>query len=172
MKFEHEWLSDDSLNQSRRLATAHEAARRQHHVPRMYLERWAPDGLVQPVQIDARRAHPPQSPKFVARKKNLYTLPQTGATIDVPLRWIETHLSVIESHCARRLAELDSWGAGVVSDNQLKRDLSVFLGLQMTRTLGNRERTTALINSPAHAKRQVLQALTRSLLSNNLMSPC
>ncbi len=159
LKCEHEWLSAEAFQESKDLAARSQQTRRQHHVPRMYLERWALSGLVQPVQVDGRIAHPPQPPKNVARKNNFYTLPDTETAVDTPLRWIETHLSRIESQCANRLAELDRWSAGLISDGKLKCDLSVFLGLQVTRSVGSRERTTALIHAPDTAKRAVLEAM-------------
>lgn len=77
--------------------------------------------------------------------------------MDLPLKWIETHLGRIESESAGHLDELTAWGAGVVSDTALKRDLSVFLGLQVTRTVSNRRRTLVLVKGPDGAKRLFLK---------------
>lgn len=77
--------------------------------------------------------------------------------MDLPLKWIETHLGRIESECAHHLGALAAWGAGIVSDTALKRDLSVFLGLQVTRTVSNRQRTLVLVKGPDSAKRLFLK---------------
>lgn len=125
----------------------------------MYLDRWAVNGLVQPVQIDSRRVHRPQPPHEVAHEKNFYSLPSTASTMSTPLKWIEKHLSRIEGTCARHLNELEKWGSDVVSDPALKSDLAVFLGLQITRTVANRERTLVLVKGPDAAKREYLELL-------------
>ncbi|MFD6062797.1 DUF4238 domain-containing protein [Rhodococcus wratislaviensis] len=89
-----------------------ETAKKHHYVPQMYLRRWAVNKLVQPVQVP---------PKDVAHEKNFYSLPATDSTMDTPLKWIEKHLSRIEDTCAHRLDSLEKWGAGVVSDDDLKK---------------------------------------------------
>ncbi|GAA4823329.1 DUF4238 domain-containing protein [Tomitella cavernea] len=156
MKFEHPWLEDDFIEESQRIAHT-DPGKKHHHVPRMYIQRWNVDGKVQPVQVDAQQAHQPQSPKEVAHQKNFYSLPAVDGTMDLPLKWIETHLGRIESECAHHLDALAAWGAGVVSDTALKRDLSIFLGLQVTRTVSNRQRTLVLVKGPDRAKRLFLK---------------
>lgn len=156
MRFDHLWLEDEFVEESRRIAGA-ESGKKHHHIPQMYLRRWAVDGKVQPTQVDSRQAHRPQPPKEVAYQNNFYTLPAVDGTMDLPLKWIETHLGRIESECARHLDALTAWGAGVVSDTALKRDLAVFLGLQVTRTVSNRQRALVLVKGPDSAKRLFLR---------------
>ncbi|TJZ80028.1 DUF4238 domain-containing protein [Rhodococcus oryzae] len=156
MRFEHPWLEDEFVEESRRIGRS-EQGKKHHHVPQMYLRRWAVDGKVQPTQVDSQQAHRPQPPKEVAYQNNFYSLPEVDGTMDLPLKWIETHLARIESECACHLDALTAWGAGVVSDVALKRDLSVFLGLQITRTVGNRQRAIPLVEGPDSAKRLFLR---------------
>ncbi|BCN51608.1 DUF4238 domain-containing protein [Prescottella equi] len=151
--FEHRWLSDEFVAESLRLG-GEEQGKEHHYVPQMYLKRWTVGGRVQPVLVDRRQVLPPQRPKEVAKKTNLYSLPAADSMMDQPLRWIEKHLSRIEGECAGRLDQLERWGAGVISEDDLKRDLSVFLALQVTRTVSNRERSLLLINGPVGAKRE------------------
>ena len=63
MRFEHEWLSDEFVAESKRQAE-NETAKKHHYVPQMYLRRWAVNKLVQPVQVDTGDVHPPQPPKM------------------------------------------------------------------------------------------------------------
>ncbi|MGW6696543.1 DUF4238 domain-containing protein [Nocardia sp. NPDC055049] len=156
--FEHPWLGDEFVAESRRLAID-ERGRKQHFVPKFYLDRWAVDGLVQPVQVDTRTAYVPQRPVEVATRKNLYTLPVSGQTMDLPLRWVEKHLSRIEGVCAQRLNELAEIGAGKLPIGELKADLSVFLGFQISRTPAARERYLMLIKGPAAGKRRYLREI-------------
>jgi hypothetical protein len=156
MGFEHDWLSEEFVAESQRQAE-NEKAWRHHYVPQMYLRRWTVDGKVQPTDVDTGRVYPPNLPRDVAYERNFYSLPQGESPLDLPLKWIETHLSRIENTSARRLRTLEDWGAGVMSDDEVKRDLSVFLGLQGTRTVSNRERTLAVINGPDSAKREYLK---------------
>lgn len=156
MRFDHPWLEDEFVEESRRIAHSG-PGRKHHHIPQMYLRRWAVEGKVQPTQVDSREVHRPQLPKEVAYQNNFYSLPAVDGTMDLPLKWIETHLGRIESKCARHLDALTAWGAGVVSDAALKRDLSVFLGLQVTRTVSNRQRTLVLVQGPDGAKRLFLR---------------
>lgn len=156
MRFEHRWLEDEFIEESRRIART-EPGKKHHHIPQMYLRRWAVDGKVQPTQVDSRQAHRPQPPKEVAYQNNFYSLPDVDVKRDLPLRWIETHLARIEFESAHHLDALTAWGAGVVSDVALKRDLSVFLGLQVTRTVSNRQRALPLVGGPDSAKRLFLK---------------
>ncbi|MBY4128037.1 DUF4238 domain-containing protein [Rhodococcus fascians] len=161
MKFDHEWLSDGFIAESQRLA-ANENTRHQHYVPQMYLKRWAIDGLLQQVEVDSTRKLPLQPTKEVAKGKNFYTLPSIESTLHLPLKWVETHLGRIESICAEHIETLVKWGSGVVSDATLKRDLSVYLGLQLTRTVASRERTLVLVHGPDAAKRIIWRRLNPS----------
>ncbi len=109
LHYEHDWLSEEFVAESQRLAED-EAAKKHHYVPQMYLKRWAVDGLIQATQVDDGRVHSAQPTKFVAQAKNFYSLPPANSTMDLPLKWIEKHLSRIEHVCAVRLSELEAWG--------------------------------------------------------------
>lgn len=160
--FEHPWLADEFVAESMRLGEE-ERGKEHHYVPQMYLKRWSVHGCVQPVHVDRRQPLVPQPPKDVAKKTNLYTLPAPDGTLDRPLRWIEKHLSRIEGECAHRLDEVERWGSGVISNDGLRRDLSVFLALQVTRTLANRERHLLLIKGPVRAKREFYRKMMPGL---------
>ncbi len=157
--FRHRWLGAAFIAESKSQAWA-DTTKKQHYVPESYLKRWAIDGLVQPFQVDMRVAHPPQPPKEVGRARNLYTLPEYGATMDLPIRWVEKHLSRIEGLCAKHLDGLIDRDAGPVNNAVLLQDMSVFLGLQATRTISQRERHLAIINGPRAAKREFLTRTT------------
>lgn len=153
LQFEHRWLEEEFVAESIRLG-ATERGKEHHYVPQLYLKRWAVEKRVQPVLVDNPKVLPTRLPKDVAKKTNLYSLPAPGGTMSEPLRWVEKHLSRIEGECAGRLNELERWGAGVISDDELKRDLSVFLGLQITRTVSSRQRHLVVIKGPVAAKRE------------------
>ncbi|MFF2556783.1 DUF4238 domain-containing protein [Nocardia sp. NPDC058058] len=157
-QFDHEWLSDDFVTESQRIAEG-ESAIEHHYVPQMYLRRWALNRQVQPVKVDESWIGKPKSPKSIAKEPDFYTLPSVGTTLDLPLRWIETHLGRIETKCSQRLDSVVAQGPGVVSDEATRRDLSVFLGLQVTRTPSAREHTLVVINMPDHLKRRILMGL-------------
>lgn len=169
--FEHEWLSEDFIVESRRVsATAEESGnspKKHHFVPKMHLKRWAMSGKVQRTEVETRHVHNPQPYAEVAQKPNFYTLPRTGSTMDFPMKWVETHLGRIETSCTRHLDVLGNW-TGVFSDEGVKRDLSVFLGLQATRTVSNRNRYLALIQAPSQQKRRVMKRLHPQLTSAQL----
>jgi len=169
--FEHEWLSEDFIAESRRVAAAAEESgsspKKHHFVPQMYLKRWALDGKVQRTEVKTRHVHHPQPYAEVARKPNFYTLPRIGSTMDLPLKWVERHLGRIETACTRHLDVLGDW-TGVISNETVKRDMCVFLGLQTTRTVSNRNRYLALIQAPSQQKRRVMKRLHPQLTSAQL----
>lgn len=92
--------------------------------------------------------------------------------MDLPLKWVETHLSRIETPCAVRFRELDAIGTGRVMDAQLKRDLAVFLGLQRTRTPSQRECSMVIIKGPTSAKKEVYRLLNPTLSEIDLAAAC
>ncbi|TWH44427.1 uncharacterized protein DUF4238 [Rhodococcus rhodochrous J38] len=162
LRFEHRWLGDEFVAESIRLGKA-ENGKEHHYVPQMYLKRWTVGEKVQPVLVDRRKVLPPQRPKEVAKKANFYSLPAPSGTMDEPLRWVEKHLSRIEDECAHRLDQLQRLGSGEVTDDELKRDLSVFLGLQVTRTRAHRTRYLLLIKGPAAAKREFYRRMAPNM---------
>lgn len=162
LRFEHQWLGDDFVAESIRLGKA-ENGKEHHYVPQMYLKRWTVGQKVQPVLVDRRKVLPTQRPREVAKKTNFYSLPAPGGTMDAPLRWVEKHLSRIEDECAHRLDQLQRLGSGEVTDDELKRDLSVFLGLQVTRTRAQRTRYLLLIKGPVAAKREFYRLMAPNM---------
>ncbi|MGY1965520.1 DUF4238 domain-containing protein [Nocardia gipuzkoensis] len=154
--FKHRWLGAGFTAESQKQASR-EDTKKQHYVPVFYLHRWAINGVVQPFQVDSRTAYPPQPPKEVGKAKNIYTLPEYGATMGLPFKWVEKHLSRIEGLCSQHLDTLTALDTGPVTDVAVRQDLSVFVGLQITRTVSQRERHLALIKGPAAAKREYLK---------------
>ncbi|WP_157181684.1 DUF4238 domain-containing protein [Nocardia testacea] len=153
--FQHRWLSHEFVAESKEQARGLDS-KKHHYVPEFYLRGWAEDGLVQPYQVDSRSAHVPQPPGEIGHKRNLYTLPETGDTMDLPLRWVEKHLSRIEGECAVHLKWLAT-REGLVEDHTLKRDVTVFLAFQLVRTLDQRERNLTLVQGPPAGKREYLR---------------
>lgn len=153
LRFDHPWLSDAFVDESRRRGER-ENGKEHHYVPQFYLKKWAVEGVVQPVLVDGPAVPPAQPPKAVAKSTNFYSLPPVNSPMDAPLRWIETHLSRIEDETAHKLAQLETCALGVVTDENLKRDLAVFLGIQLSRTPSSREYTLCLIKGPLAAKRE------------------
>ncbi|MCF3939565.1 DUF4238 domain-containing protein [Gordonia tangerina] len=157
-RVDHEWLTDAFAEESRTLAEG-EVASRHHFIPVFYLRRWAIDGLVKAVDVDTGRAKRPLPPKSLAFERDLYTLPDDDETTDLPLRWVETHLSRIEDTCSRHIEDLVEGDTGLVVDDAAKADLAVFLGLQISRTVDARRRTLAIVNTPDSVKRRFLPAI-------------
>lgn len=171
MRFEHPWLDDAFAEESRRQAV-NETAKEHHYVPRFYLDRWTIDTLIQPTLVDTRTKQRPCSPRMAAREKQFYTLPSTTDTMDLPLKWVETHLGRIETACAHRFTELDETGAGRVTHGKLKRDLAVFLGLQRVRTPSQRDYTLLIITSPRSIKKEFLRRAAPTLSDADIESMC
>lgn len=157
-RVDHKWLTDAFIEESRDLAEA-EMASRHHFVPAFYLRRWTIDGRIKAVDVDTGRAKRPLPPKSLAYERDLYTLPDYDETTDLPLRWVETHLSRIEDPCSRHIEDLVGGSTGPVVDDVIKSDLAVFLGLQMSRTVGARQRTLTIVNTPDSVKRRFLPAI-------------
>lgn len=155
---DHEWLSEEFAEESRRQAVGVRTWR-QHFIPVFYLSRWAVDGLVQPVELDSAYPKKPQPPKAVGFARDLYTLP---GTVDVPQRWVEVHLSRIEGPCAKHIEALVDGPLGSVTDRSIKADLAVYLGFQVKRTVAARHRTRAIVDAPDSAKRKHFRAFEPS----------
>ncbi|MFD3458409.1 DUF4238 domain-containing protein [Nocardia fluminea] len=162
MQFDHPWLSEDFAEVSREQAVGSNS-RDHHYVPFFYLKRWAVEMEIQPVVIDSTTSERPKSPRQVGYLRHFYSLPKTDETMDLPLKWIEKHLSRIESPCAERLRQLDQIKTGKTMDAPLKRDLSVFLGLQRTRTPSHREYSMAIIKGPLGAKQELVKRMNPTL---------
>lgn len=160
-RFEHEWLADSFVQETQTLA-ASEAARRHHYVPEFYLRRWCVNGELKPVVVDSKAALTPRPPRSVAFERDFYTIPTSAHTSGIPLRWVETHLARIEDKCSKHIAALVDGPIGVVSDLGMMRDMSVFLGLQVSRTVTGRQRAMAIVSAPDTAKRKLLTHLSPS----------
>jgi hypothetical protein len=93
--FRHRWLGSAFIAESQRQAWAI-TTKKQHYVPESYLQRWAVNDLVQPFQVDVRVVHPPRPPREVGRAKNLYTLPEYGATAEQRLRSLLLSMNAID----------------------------------------------------------------------------
>ncbi|WIM88362.1 DUF4238 domain-containing protein [Candidatus Mycobacterium wuenschmannii] len=112
--------------------------KRHHYVPQMYLRRWAgPDGRVRLTKMATGAVHD-QSPDEVANQPNLYTIAAPDLETDYPTRWLEKHMSRIESDAAGWLQALDGLPAGRIDNWHLTDDLAVYVALQDQRTLRKR----------------------------------
>ncbi|WP_280331135.1 DUF4238 domain-containing protein [Nocardia wallacei] len=171
MRFDHPWLDDAFAEESRRLAV-HETGKEHHYVPKFYLDRWAIEALIQPTLVDTGSRQKARSPRMAARERQFYTLPSTDDTMDLPLKWVETHLGRIETPCAHRFTELDEHGAGKVTDAGLKRDLAVFLGLQRTRTPSQRDYTLLIVTAPRPIKKEFLRRILPTASPAELDAAC
>lgn len=161
-RFDHQWLTPGYVAVSQSMAED-EAANRHHFVPEFHLRRWSVDGKIKPVDVDSGWAKRLMPPKSVAFERDLYTLPGYDETAGLPLKWVETHLSRIENTCAQHLAKLIERGPGLVADDEIKRDLCVYLGLQISRTWGSRQRTLTIVNAPDSAKRKLYRRMFPTL---------
>ncbi len=171
MRFDHPWLDEAFAEESRTLAV-NETAKEHHYVPRFYLARWAVDKLIQPTLVDTKTRQRPCSPRMAAREGQFYTLPSTSDTMDLPLKWVETHLGRIETACTQRFAELGEVGAGKITDGKLKRDLAVFLGLQRTRTPSQRDHHLLIIKSPRSIKKEYARRTMPPMAPADLDAAC
>jgi hypothetical protein len=160
-RFEHEWLADPFVQETQTHA-ASEAAVRHHYVPEFYLRRWCVNGELKPVVVDSKTALRPRPPRSVAFERDFYTIPTSAHTSGIPLRWVETHLARIEDKCSKHTAALVEGPIGVVSDLGMMRDMSVFLGFQISRTVAGRQRAMAIVSAPDSAKRKLLTRLSPS----------
>lgn len=157
-RFDHPWLSEAFVEESR-VQAAGETARRHHFVPEFHLRYWAIDGLVKAVDVDTGRAKRPLSTKSVAYERDFYTVPDGADSVDTSPLWVETYLSRIENSAARHIADLNAGPAGPVSKLAVKRDLAVFLGLQHRRTVDARRCSLVIANAPDSIKRPMLERI-------------
>lgn len=134
----HRWTSDAEINVSKQQASGGAIGKRHHHVPQMYLRRWAaPDGKVRLTKMATGDFYD-QGPDEVANEPNLYTISANDLESDYPTRWLEKHMSRIESDASASLRALDALPNGRVTDRNLIEDLAVYVALQDQRTLRRR----------------------------------
>ncbi|WP_019969748.1 DUF4238 domain-containing protein [Mycobacterium sp. 141] len=136
----HRWTSDAEIAESKRQTIEGGVGKRHHYVPQMYLRRWANgDGNIRLTKTDSGDSHI-QPPEDVAKRTNLYTITADDLEPDFPSRWLEKHMSRIESDAAGWLRALDDVSAGRMTDRDLIADLAVFVALQDQRTLAKHDR--------------------------------
>ncbi|MCA0158475.1 DUF4238 domain-containing protein [Tsukamurella sp. M9C] len=136
--FAHRWTTDAEIEESKRQASAGGVGKRHHHVPQVYLRRWADDAGALRVTKVATRDSYVQPTKDIAKKTNLYTISADDLAPDYPALWFEKHMSRIESEAAGWIGYLDSLPDGQIVDVELIANLAVFVGLQEQRTLKKR----------------------------------
>lgn len=132
--FPHRWTSNYEIEVSRRMAVAASTSKKHHHVPQVYLKRWADKGKVRVTKTATGESYT-QPPKYVARKNNLYTIAADDLDSDYPSLWLEKHMSRVESDAPGWLNALDRHPDGPVRSRQLIIDVGVFVALQDQRTL-------------------------------------
>lgn len=133
--FPHKWTSDVEIEESKRLAAAGGVGKKHHHVPQVYLRRWADsEGAVRVTKVSTRDTYV-QPTKDIAKKSNLYRISASDLESDYPELWFEKHMSRIESDAAAWLGALDELPDGQIRDRQLIANLGVFVALQEQRTL-------------------------------------
>jgi hypothetical protein len=132
------WTSDAEIEVSKQQASEASVGKRHHYVPQMYLRRWAAtDGKVRLTKMATGDVYD-QRPDEVANQANLYTIAADDLEPDYPTRWLEKHMSRIESDAAGWLRDLDQLPAGRVADRDLIENLAVLVALQDQRTLRKR----------------------------------
>ena len=117
--------------------------RRHHHVPQMYLRRWASINgsscLVRMTDIQTR-ATDPRNPDSLANEPWFYRIAANDVDpSDVPDLWFEIHMSRVENDAKHVLDSLDQLPDGPIRDQNLRTDLAVFVGLQSQRTVRRRQ---------------------------------
>lgn len=134
----HRWTSGDEIEESKRLAMQGSVGKRHHHVPQMYLRRWANgDGKVRLTKTITGASYD-QPTKEIARGDNLYTISADDLESEFPGLWLEKHMSRIESEAVSWFGALDDLSDGRVIDDDLIANLAVFVALQDQRTLRSR----------------------------------
>ncbi len=140
----HRWTSDVEIEESKRQAAETKVGKRHHYIPQMYLRRWAAvDGRVRLTKTVTGEVHD-QRPDAIANRPNLYTIAVDDLEPDFPTRWLEKHMSRIESDAAEWLRALDDLPAGRIADRDLIANLAVFVALQDQRTLRKRDQELRL----------------------------
>jgi hypothetical protein len=135
----HQWTSDTEIAESKRQAAQARVGKRHHHVPQVYLRRWAGSGGKIRVTKATSSESYLQPPKHVARRTNLYAIAGDDLAAEFPGLWFEKHMSRIESEAAGWFAALGDHPIGRVTDRQLIGDVAVFVALQDQRTLRSHE---------------------------------
>ncbi|MEC4857112.1 DUF4238 domain-containing protein [Mycobacteroides chelonae] len=131
----HRWTADVAIAESKRQAGQARVGKRHHHVPQMYLRRWAgADGRVRLTNLASGNSYL-QPPKEVARRDNLYRISADDLPAEFPGLWFEKHMSRIESEATAWFKALDDVPDGRLRDQELIADMAVFVALQDQRTL-------------------------------------
>ncbi|MEZ5152111.1 DUF4238 domain-containing protein [Rhodococcus zopfii] len=138
MRAMNRWVSDEEIEVSKEQARRGGVGRKHHHVPEMYLKRWAVGGKVQ-LTVVATGATYPQNPSDIAREVNLYRIAASDVDRELPALWFEKHTSRIESEAASWFRTLDQHPDGRVTSDRLIDDMAVFVSLQSQRTLKRRQ---------------------------------
>jgi hypothetical protein len=131
----HRWTSNVEIEESKRQTTETAVGKRHHYVPQVYLRRWGgTDGKVRLTKTANGDSYI-QPPEDIAKRTNLSTITADDLEPDFPSRWLEKHMSRIESDAAEWLGTLGDLPAGRVTDRSLIADLAVYVVLQDQRTL-------------------------------------
>ncbi|MEX1077577.1 MAG: DUF4238 domain-containing protein [Homoserinimonas sp.] len=113
------------------MTAAGQEPRRQHLVPRFYIDRWAVNGRVRVVDLARERNAYETSPTQAAIETDFYRLEQDGTHVS-PVFW-EAWLSEVEGKASAAIARVDAEGmAGM--DGEAHQWLCLFLAVQMTRS--------------------------------------
>ncbi|MBX8690017.1 DUF4238 domain-containing protein [Mycobacterium sp. 20091114027_K0903767] len=131
----HRWTSDEEIEESKLQAVQARVGKRHHHVPQMYLRRWAgADGTVRLTSSATAKSYT-QPPKEIARRDNLYTIAADDLDAEFPRLWLEKHMSRIESEATGWFSALGNLPDGRIEDRELIANMAVFVALQDQRTL-------------------------------------
>ncbi|NGP09342.1 DUF4238 domain-containing protein [Rhodococcus sp. 14C212] len=144
MRIDHRWLSDIEIERSKEMTRqAKDRPRRHHHVPQMYLRRWAAvDGSSRLVRMTdlATRESDARNPDSLANEPWFYRITADDVDpVEVPDLWFEIHMSRVENDAKHVLDSLDRLPDGQIRDRNLMTDLAVFVGLQSQRTVRSRQ---------------------------------
>lgn len=109
--------------------------RRNHLVPRSYLERWVEGGKVHVRRRDGKTFD--AGPRDVAVETDFYDMPDGAGGVS---KWIEVGLQDIEGTAASVLRKIDASGRLPGPRDTDSAVLAMFVGLQVARTTSHREK--------------------------------